>query len=62
MDLSDHLRDNPSLEPLVPDVLQRTFKGAVLEAVAETGLPHAIFPPDCPWTFDEIMAEDFWPE
>ncbi|MDJ0447924.1 DUF29 family protein [Methylocystis sp. JR02] len=62
MDLSDHLRDNPSLKPLVPDVLQRTFRGAVIEAVAETGLPHAMFPHECPWTFDEIMAEEFWPE
>jgi hypothetical protein len=62
MDLIEHLKDNPSLKPIVSEVLEKTFKGAVLEAVVETGQPESAFPPECPWTFEQMMAEDFWPE
>jgi hypothetical protein len=62
MDLLEHLQDNPSLRPLIATILEKAFKGAALEAIAETGLSEKIFPQKCPWTFDEMMAEDFWPE
>jgi hypothetical protein len=46
--------------PISP--LERAYKRAVIESEAETGLPKSTFPAVCPWSFDEIMAEDFWPE
>lgn len=35
---------------------------AVIAAETETGLDEAIFPPTCPWVFDQMMDADFWPD
>ena len=61
-DLTDHLADNPSLRPKLPEAITRAYGNALIEAGAETGLPESSFPPTCPWPFEEIMEEDFWPE
>lgn len=60
--LVDHLEDNPSLRPLTPLAQKTAYRDAVLEAVAETGLEEASFPPACPWSFEQAMDRDFWPE
>ena len=60
--LADHLEDNPSLKPLIPAVTVKSYRIAVVEAVAETGLPEPAFPKTCPWPFDQMMDADFWPE
>ncbi len=60
--LVDHLDDNPSLKPLTPRAMQIAYRDAVLEAVAETGLPRATFPETCPWSFEQANDADSWPE
>lgn len=62
LDLLEHLRDNPSLRPVIATILEKAFKGAVLEAIVETGFSDKTFPQQCPWTFEEMIDEDFWPE
>ena len=59
--LLDHLADNPSLKPLVAEAITSAYRIGRLEAAGETGLSPAIFPPTCPWSFAEIMDQDFWP-
>jgi hypothetical protein len=61
-DLSRHMADNPSLKAKLPEVVADAYGSAVLLAVAETGLPETTFPAICAWTFEQIMAPDFWPE
>ena len=61
-DLRRHLADNPSLKGVLPEVIADAYGNAVIEAGGETGLPEAIFPAVCPWSFEQMMAEDFWPE
>ena len=61
IDITDHLADNPSLKPQIPEAIQRAYRKAVDEAELETGLPEGTFPSTCPWSFDQIMADDFWP-
>lgn len=61
-DLADHLDDNPSLRPLLPQALASAYRKACREAVAETGLPASTFPETCPWTVDEVLDAGFWPE
>jgi hypothetical protein len=61
-DLADHVADNPSLKALLPEVMAGAHGRAVLNAVAETGLPQSVFPEACLWTFEQIMSETFWPE
>jgi len=34
----------------------------VYDAVKETGMGESVFPSECPWTFDQAMDADFWPE
>jgi hypothetical protein len=60
--LSDHLDDNPSLKPRIPLALERAYREATVVAGDETKLGEAAFPPTCPWSFDDILNPDFWPE
>jgi hypothetical protein len=54
--------DNPSLRAMLPQALEQAYGNAVIEAGAETDLPEAAFPQNCPWTYDQIMDPNFWPE
>jgi len=60
--VEDHLDDNPSLKPLLQQALASAYRKATLEAVAETGLPSATFPEACPWTVEQVLDGEFWPE
>jgi hypothetical protein len=60
-DIADHLTDNPSLKSVVAEAMTRAYRKAIGEAGLETGLPERTFPAQCPWSFDQIMSEDFWP-
>ena len=61
-DIADHLDDNPSLKPLLPQALASAYRKASREAVAGTGLPSATFPEACPWTVEQALDGGFWPE
>jgi len=60
--VAKHLRENPSLKGNLAEAYKETYSYAVLEAVKETGLHKSTFPTECPWTFDQAMDDDFWPE
>ena len=42
--------------------LAHVFGLAIIKAVAETGFQETMFPTECPFTPEQIMAEDFLPE
>ncbi len=60
-DLADHLADNPSLKSKLPDAIAYSYRNAATLAVGETNLAKATFPDTCPWAFERIIDEDFWP-
>lgn len=60
-DLARHIDRNPSLKPKVPEAIAYSYENARIEAAAETGLHEAGFPVACPWSFDQMMDEAFWP-
>ena len=60
--ISDHLVDNPSLKPKIPEAVSRAYDEAVIVAADETKLGEAVFPTICPWSFDEILNSGFWPD
>jgi hypothetical protein len=60
-ELEEHLQDNPSLKPQLPEAMTVAYRRAVLDAAAETNLPETTFPPAVPWSFPQIMDKDFWP-
>jgi len=57
-----HLRENPSLRGALPETYEEAYGDARLAAASETKLPRATFPTDCPWTFEQAVADNFWPE
>jgi len=62
-DVEDHLADNPSLKPLLPQALASAYRKARREALAETGLPpETMFPGSCPWSAERAFDETFLPE
>jgi hypothetical protein len=56
------LEDSPSLQREVPVLLVRRYPAARMLAHDETGLPLTTFPETCPWTPEQILDADFWPE
>ena len=59
--IEDHLDDNPSLKPLLPQALASAFRKARVAVVAETGLTGTTFPETCPWTVEQVLDGGFWP-
>ncbi len=56
------LRQNPSLRPVVPEELVDAYTIARLEAATALGLEEDVVPRVCPWTSDQVLNPDFWPE
>jgi hypothetical protein len=56
------LDDSPSLRREVSGLLARWYPLARQDAADETGLPLATFPEACPWTAEQVLDADFWPE
>ena len=56
------LDESPSLRPVVTNELTRAYVAARKKAAAETGFPENTFPAKCPFTADQVLAEDFLPE
>jgi hypothetical protein len=55
------LQDSPSLKTYLETSLAECYRDAVEQAAAETGRPEKQFPPDCPYTVDQILDKGFWP-
>jgi hypothetical protein len=60
--LTDHLADNPSLKAKLKDATTLAYRYARRDAATETGLDDSSFPAVCPWSFEQLMDVDFWPE
>jgi hypothetical protein len=56
------LRDSPSLRPRLPGVLPDAYDSALRLAAEETGLDETDFPAACPYTPEQALAEDFYPD
>jgi hypothetical protein len=60
-DIADLLADNPSLKPVSVEAMATAYTRAHDDAAAETRLSLKRFPAQCPWTFDQLMDQSFWP-
>lgn len=56
------LSDSPSLKAQMPELLGSEYTRARRQAIRETGLEDSTFPKTCPWTVDEVLDEEFWPD
>lgn len=62
LEAAEHLADNPSLKSQMNEMLQKAYRRARLEAARETSHDSSTFPASCPWSYDEIIDDTFWPE
>ena len=62
LQLENHLKDNPSLKSQLDEVMRSAYRRALNDAVSETGFARTTFPADCPYTYEQAMHTDFWPE
>lgn len=61
-EIEELLADSPSLRPIVHDALSTVYARARRKAVGDKGLPETTFPVECPFTPEQILAEDFLPQ
>ena len=59
--LTRHMRDNPSLRAWQDEAMADAYGDAVLRVERETDLPRDLFPWACPYSFDQVMDDGFWP-
>ena len=60
--IGDILEDSPGIFQGKPEeMLAETYKRARKAAARSSGLPLSTFPEECPWTYDEISDEEFFP-
>jgi Domain of unknown function DUF29 len=57
----DHIADNPSLKGQLSHYIMSAYHVAKLEALNETGMDKQVFPETCPYSFEQIMNDDYWP-
>lgn len=53
------LEDNPGLRPRIAEAIARAYQRARLTATKETGLEESSFPPNCSYSWDDIVSREF---
>lgn len=61
-EIAELLEDNPSLQHWVTDTMLDAYKQARLNAQTETALRLDVFPEECPWTVEQVISNEFFPE
>ncbi|HET6468321.1 MAG TPA: DUF29 domain-containing protein [Geminicoccaceae bacterium] len=56
------LARNPGLKPKRQALLAVAYRRARREAAAETGVETGTFPEACPFTLEQVVDDEFWPE
>jgi len=61
-EIMEHLDENPSLKHDLDETIIKAWRRALMMAETETGILASKFPACCPWTFEQVMDENFWPQ
>jgi hypothetical protein len=56
------LEQSPSLGSRLSDDFARNYGRALKRAVLDTNLPAQTFPPQCPFSLDQVLDEEFLPD
>jgi ribosomal protein L29 len=56
------LAKNPSLKAQLAEAMTNGYSDGRLIAVRETPLDEQDFPPECPFTLEQTLDSDYWPE
>ncbi|WP_422134714.1 DUF29 domain-containing protein [Endozoicomonas sp. ALD040] len=58
----DLLDENPGLKLRKAELYKKAYQKAVVLAAKQTELLLKTFPSECPWTYEEVMHDDFLPK
>ena len=61
IEINDLLEENPSLKSSILEAMPKAYKYALSILKEETPLNLKSLPKDCPYTFEQIIADDFYP-
>jgi len=61
-EIDDLFEDSPSLKRGLASSVRRGYPRAADRAAIETGLPADTFPPQCPFTFEQLLDLTYRPE
>ncbi|EFL91524.1 hypothetical protein REG_1527 [Candidatus Regiella insecticola LSR1] len=56
------LAKSPSLQNELNALMTDAYGDAILSAARETDLNEEIFPKQCPWSFEQTINNEFFPE
>ncbi len=61
-DVRELILDNPSLKSKVLEIINKSYVRAKLLIQKETPIDLKLLPKDCPYTFDQCLDDEFYPE
>jgi hypothetical protein len=61
LEFSEVLDENPSLKSQLAEILEFAYKKARITAAKETKITLSVFPEICPWSYEQILDDDFYP-
>ena len=59
--LKKRIKKMPSLKPLLPEAFIDSYESAIYSAMKETGLDDSTFPSVSPWTIEQVLNDEFYP-
>jgi hypothetical protein len=60
-EVADRLSDNPSLSARLPELIAHAYGSGRMVASIDTHFDLEMFPATCPYSFGQMVAEEFWP-
>jgi len=60
--IREHIEENPSLQPYIPEAMNKAYEGGKMLAASETSLETEAFPEGCPYSFEEAIDDSFFPD
>lgn len=61
-EVQELIADNPSLKSYLVEAMNKAYQKSILLVVKETPLSLDDLPAQCPYTLDQVMDPDFYPE
>jgi hypothetical protein len=58
VELDDVIGDNPGLKPRIGEAVRRAYRKARIDAARETGIEEDQFPPQCPYSWDDVVSRE----
>jgi len=55
------MKDSPSLKHRIDEIIEDAWEEARVKAEKETRIDQNTFPAICPWSFEQMLDDAFWP-